>query len=553
MKIINPVLPGFHPDPSICRVDDTFYIANSTFEWFPCVTIHRSKNLRDWELVPRPMDTASMPDLSGHPASGGIWAPCLSYADGRFWLVYTDVKSWDGTKDNTNHGFKDCLNYLTTATAIEGPWTKPVFLNASGFDPSLFHDVDGKKWLVNVLWDYRIKRNNFAGIVMQEYSMEQQCLIGDPHRIFVGTELGFTEAPHVYRHGSYYYLMTAEGGTGYAHAITMARSKSLEGPYHVMPNNPLLSSVSNGPEFLTMWGESGFDKAKERYLRPGLQKAGHGSMAPLTEDTWILAHLCARPLQDGYHCILGRETALQLVYWKKDEWPNLEANHPNATFDIPLVCTDTTTKESGLWKEEFSSSQWSPELMTLRIFSPEAYSLTERPGWITLKGGESPTSRFRQTLLARRVTSLSWRSETCIDYIPQSFQQFAGLLVRYDENSQVYQYISQYDGKRILSIMIYDGGTLSLPMEGSEIILPPSGAVYLAASMEQEAIRFSWSLDNSSWKFLSPSIPGSLLSDENATPMGFTGMFVGIASHDVSGMQASAYFDYLQYQDIAST
>ena len=144
----NPILPGFNPDPSICRVGDDYYIATSTFEWYPGVQIHHSRDLANWRLVRRPLDRASLLDLRGEPDSCGVWAPCLSHADGRFWLVYTDVKRFEGS-------FKNAHNYVVTAQAIEGPWSDPIYVNSSGFDPSLFHDDDGRKWFVNMIWDHR--------------------------------------------------------------------------------------------------------------------------------------------------------------------------------------------------------------------------------------------------------------------------------------------------------------------------------------------------------------------------------------------------------------
>ena len=138
MKIQNPVLPGFNPDPSICRVGDDYYIATSTFEWFPGVQIHHSKDLVNWHLITHPLDKVSFLDMKGNPNSGGIWAPDLSYADGKFWLIYTDVKVVDGM-------WKDCHNYLITSESIFGPWSDPVALNGSGFVASLFYDAVGGK------------------------------------------------------------------------------------------------------------------------------------------------------------------------------------------------------------------------------------------------------------------------------------------------------------------------------------------------------------------------------------------------------------------------
>ena len=146
--IRNPILPGFNPDPSFCRVGEDYFIATSTFEWYPGVQIHHSRDLVNWTLVSRPLNRAALLDMRGNPDSCGIWAPCLSYADGRFWLVYTDVKRLDGA-------FKDAPNYITTCEKIDGRWSDPWFVNASGFDPSLFHDDDGRKWFVNVQWNHR--------------------------------------------------------------------------------------------------------------------------------------------------------------------------------------------------------------------------------------------------------------------------------------------------------------------------------------------------------------------------------------------------------------
>ncbi len=262
--IRNPVLRGFCPDPSILRVGDDYYIATSTFEWFPGVCVYHSRDLEHWRIVSRPLDRTSLLDMRGDPNSGGVWAPCLSWVEGRFHIVYTDMKRWTGQ-------IKDCHNYLTTAPTIEGPWTDPVYLNSSGFDASLFHDTDGRSWLTNVLWDYRPSHNPFGGIVLQEYCRKDSRLVGEPQRIFSGTQLGLVEGPHLYRRGNWYYLVTAEGGTFATHAVSVARSATIQGPFEVMPGNPLLTSAHD----------------------PSLdqQSAGHGSLVETQDGEWVLAHL----------------------------------------------------------------------------------------------------------------------------------------------------------------------------------------------------------------------------------------------------------------------
>ena len=162
MTIENPILKGFNPDPSICRVGDDYYIATSTFEWFPGVQIHHSRDLQNWRLLCRPLNRAALLDMRGVPDSCGVWAPCLSYADGQFWLVYTVVNRFDGN-------FKDTHNFVTTCERIDGEWSDPVYLDSRGFDPSLFHDEDGRKWYLSMIWDHRPDRTFFGGTWLQEY------------------------------------------------------------------------------------------------------------------------------------------------------------------------------------------------------------------------------------------------------------------------------------------------------------------------------------------------------------------------------------------------
>src|SRR6201999_3011849 len=269
--IQNPILRGFNPDPSILRVGDDYYIATSTFEWYPGVQIHHSRDLANWELVTRPLTRKSQLDMRGDPDSCGVWAPCLSHDGTQFWLVYTDVKRKDGS-------FKDAHNYIVTAPSIEGPWSDPVYVNSSGFDPSLFHDDDGKKWFVNMLWDHRPGQNRFAGIVAQEYSPREKKLVGERVNIFKDTPLGLTEAPHIYKRDGFYYLLTAEGGTAWNHAVTMARSKNILGPYDLHPDTYILS-------------------ARNRPDAP-LQRAGHADLVETQTGDTYMVYLCGRPLKN---------------------------------------------------------------------------------------------------------------------------------------------------------------------------------------------------------------------------------------------------------------
>ena len=205
--IHNPVLRGFNPDPSMLRVGEDYYIATSTFEWFPGVQIHHSLDLVNWRLLTRPLDRVSQLNMAGHHASCGIWAPNLTWDSGTFYLVYTDVKTNDV-------GIKDTHNYVVTAPDIEGPWSEPTYLHSHGFDPSLYHE-DERHWVLCMETDYRKGRSRFAGILIQEYIPDEHRLVGPVTKIFRGTNLGLTEGPNLYKKDDWYYLLVAEGGTSY--------------------------------------------------------------------------------------------------------------------------------------------------------------------------------------------------------------------------------------------------------------------------------------------------------------------------------------------------
>jgi len=224
MPIWNPILPGFHPDPSIIRKGEDYYLFNSTFEWFPGVPIHHSRDLKNWRLIGHALTRPSQLDLRGVTDSAGVWAPSASYHDGKFWLIYTNIR-------NTGMGrpFKDIQIFLTTAGDVSGPWSEPVKLDSIGFDPSLFHDEDGRKYLLNMEWDFRKGHYRFAGMTLQELDPEQGRLVG-PRRKILEKHNILTEGPNLYKQDGWYYLMLAEGGTGWNHGISAARSRNIWGP-----------------------------------------------------------------------------------------------------------------------------------------------------------------------------------------------------------------------------------------------------------------------------------------------------------------------------------
>lgn len=530
-RVDNPVLRGFNPDPSICRVDDDFYVATSTFEWYPGVQIHHSRDLRHWRLLTRPLAEKRLLDMPGVPDSCGVWAPCLSWADGRFWLAYTVVRRFDGN-------FKDTHNYVTTADDLCGPWSDPVYLNSSGFDPSLFHDADGRKWFLNMVWDHRPDRSFFGGIVMQEFDAGKRELIGAPLTIFEGTELGYTEGPHLYRFGGYYYLLTAEGGTGYGHAVSVARSPSLTGPYETDPAGPLITA-RDAPDW-------------------PLQRAGHGDLAELDDGSYCAVFLCSRRSEGMPHSPMGRETAVQRLRMSEDGWLRTEGGSPLPELKTGVALDRAFDAGEAIEHDDFDEPRLDIVYQWLRTAAlEECFSLDARPGYLRLYGMESPGSLYRQTLIARRQTEYVCTATTLVEFEPSNPQQMAGLIVYYNASKFHYLYVS-WDEEigRHLGIMSSEAEfdlKTTYPIHADRISLPETGAIGLRMAIDHASVRCEWSLagnGETAWRQIPAELDMRFLTDQAGKSEGeqFTGTFIGVCAHDVSGQRAHADFDYLTLQ-----
>lgn len=529
-KVQNPILPGFNPDPSICRVGADYYIATSTFEWFPGVQIHHSRDLANWELVTRPLTRRSQLDMRGEPDSCGVWAPCLTHDGEQFWLVYTDMKRKDGS-------FKDAYNYIVTAPAIEGPWSDPVYINASGFDPSLFHDDDGKKWFVNMLWDHRARPHKFAGIALQEYDPKAQKLVGERRTIFKGTELALVEGPHLYKRNGWYYLLTAEGGTGYDHACTFARSRRIEGPYELHPQTHIVT-------------------AKDHPLNP-LQRAGHGDIVETPEGETYIVHLTGRPTTQKRRCVLGRETAIQNAEWRDDGWLWVK-NGPVPSSEAELPAARDENRSWQAKRYDFSGPDLDIDFQWLRTPEPERiFSLTDKPGVLRLYGRESIGSWFEQALVARRQQHFDYRAETELDFAPADERHMAGLTAYYSRYNFHYLAVTaDADGQRELMIVSseasFPNGDLSF--KGAPLQIPQGGKLRLALEIADSKLQFFYALEGEGeLKPFGPVLDASLLSDEcggHAEHGSFTGAFVGVCAQDLNGTALPADFSYLTYEPI---
>lgn len=532
MLIQNPILTGFNPDPSICVVGDDFYIATSTFEWFPGVQIHHSKDLKHWRLLARPLRRVSQLDLRGCQHSAGIWAPCLSYADGLFHLVVANVRSHGGPTT-------DSPVYLFTASEIDGEWSDGIKLGANGFDPSIFHDDDGKKYLVNMEMGGTDNPERFNGITLQEYCPQKAKLIGPRKMIWKGTELGITEGPHIYKKDGWYYLLTAEGGTSVAHAVSMARSRDLWGPYQVAPANPMLTSA-NQPEL-------------------ALQATGHGDLFQTPNGDWYTVHLCKRFFEPAKTegsgsniAILGRETALQKVIWAEGEFPRLAegGNRPHETLEVTGLTEQPWPTEN--LRDDFTGPELNPHFQFLREPAQEDWlSLNRNPGQLSLKGRHSLFSPFEQSLVARRLQHFQAEAETCLHFDPEHPKQTAGLIAYYDGRNYIYFQVSaDAPGQRRLGILRSDNGTGwgNTPHYLPVTELPAQEPVYLRMRNDYEHLSFEWSLDGTKWQVVDRIYDSINMGDGASEISGFTGTFWGLCCQDTTGEERWAEFDYFDYR-----
>jgi len=537
--IKNPILPGFNPDPCICRKGDDYYLAVSTFEWFPGIPIYHSKDLKNWELYTHVLTDDETVDLKKLPSAKGIWAPCLTYCEEEdlFYVIY-------GVMNSMNARYFDVNNYLITATDIRGPWSEPVYLHSSGFDASILHD-NGKKYIVSLEWETREGYEKPGAICMVEYDSEKKEIIGYPKRIWNGgTDRGCIEAPHLYKRGEYYYIMCAEGGTGYNHCVTMGRSKEIWGSYAADPMNPIVTSVP---------GESNErhdpDHLKPRYYNTDsiLQKSGHGSVVDTQNGETYLVHLCARPFVPELRCTLGRETAIQKMIWTDDHWLRM-ANGGNLAevlveaSNLPEVPVKQIPDLDDFNEEELGLQYYAPRIMPQRFADLKA-----RPGYVRIRGQESRTSLNQVSILARKLTSVYVTVTTKMEFVPEVHQHSAGLILYYDNMNYINlrKYYSETLGKSALSIIHLENG------EKTEFLntrIPVSDdPIYLRLTIEGRQSYFSWCYDGVNYQKIGRVFDTTRFSDEYCKYGEFTGTMVGITCADRVKHSHYADFDFFEY------
>lgn len=504
----NPIVPGFYPDPSICRVGDDYYLVHSTFEYFPGVPVFHSKDLVHWRQIGNVLDRESQLDLDKIHSSGGIFAPTIRHHDGTFYMITTKIGGIGG-------------NFLVTAKDPAGPWSDPVWLDRSGIDSSLFFDEDGTVYYTREADG----EHGYAG--QQTLNLETGKPKGEFKELWRGTGGIWPEGPHLYKVNDHYYLMISEGGTSYGHRLTIARSESPWGPFEPNPDNPILTHRNLSDH--------------------SFRALGHGDLVE-TPDGWWVVFLGIRP-QGGQFHHLGRETFLAPVTWV-DGWPVVNDGKPiSATMPAPKLPLHPWPAK--LAKTEFNTPQLDFEWIYVRNPEEENYSLAARQGWLRLKGSAVTLNDVDSpTFVGRRQTDLACRASTRLDFSTQGTNEEAGLVLRGNEKNHCEIVVTQRDGKRQVGLRKVLDGQVSGADSFREI---PDGEIVLTVKAEPLGYEFFYEAAEGKETRLGTARTRDLstetMSGQKNAQFNFTGVVIGLfATGNGRPSTAPADFDWFEFQ-----
>jgi xylan 1,4-beta-xylosidase len=500
MQYTNPVIPGFYPDPSVCRVGNNYYLVTSTFEYFPGVPIFHSHDLIHWRQIGNCLTHASQLPLANARSSGGIFAPTIRHHAGVFYMATTNVSSGKHL-------------YVFTEDPA-GNWSEPVWVEQGGIDPSLFFDDDGKIYFTCT---------NLGGIYQFQIDIQTGQPLTEPCKVWSGTGGRYPEAPHLYKINGRYYLMIAEGGTEYGHMETIARSHSPWGPFEPCPRNPILTHRNRG-------------------VHP-IQGTGHGDIIEAHDGSWWIVFLAFRRMEQysNYHH-LGRETFLAPLTWDKDGWP-VVYREGTVELEMEAECLPPHPWEPEPTCDDFDSTTLKPYWNFLRNPRLEDWSLTERPGWLRLKGSTVTLDDVdTPAFVGRRQQHPACRAAVHLDFSPQRDHEEAGLTVFMNEGHHYEIAVTSRDSARVVFVRRRIGD-LSTVVAQENIL---GGIIDLQIQAELTHYTFSYILDGHPPRTLATGA-ARYLSSEVAG--GFTGVYFGMyATGNGKAAMFPADFDWFDYQ-----
>jgi xylan 1,4-beta-xylosidase len=511
-RLHNPIIPGFHPDPSVVRVGSDFYLVTSSFEYFPGVPLFHSRDLAHWEQLSHVLTRPSQLPLDHAGVSQGIFAPTIRYSAGTYYMITTNVS--------------DGGNFYVTATDPAGPWSEPIWISEQGgIDPSLFFDDDGTVYLTTN--GGPPGENGPPGIYQSKIDVKTGRLLSRPRHVWRGTGGRYPEGPHLYKIDGQYYLMISEGGTEYGHMVTIARSASPWGPFDVNPANPILTHRNTQNEQM-------------------IQGTGHAELVEDASGRWWMVFLAFRQVGGNFHH-LGRETFIAPVRWDAEGWPIVNEREP-VEMEIVVVGMEPSPVAALATREDFAGSL---SVIWNYLRHPESArpSTSERRGWLTLRGSaatlrDAMRPGVSPTFVGRRQEHLRCRAATLLDFRPERDGDEAGLTLLQNGDHRYDLGVRRRGGRREVFVRQTIGPNLSTST--AQAALGSVDTVVLEVRAEPEEYTF-WYKSDSGVPLRLGAARTRYLSSEVAG--GFTGVYIGLyATGNGRESTTPAHFDWFDYE-----
>lgn len=497
----NPIIPGFYPDPSICRVGADYYLVTSSFEFFPGVPLFHSRDLIHWEQIGHVLTRKSQLLLEGCRTSGGIFAPTIRFHDRRFYMITTNV---------SNGG-----NFYVWTDDVRGEWSDPIWVAQQGIDPSILFDDDGTVYFASTYSD-----ENGQGTGQCTIDIETGEILTKTRLIWRGTGGKCPEGPHLYKRNGIYYLMIAEGGTEYGHMETIARSFSPWGPFESCPRNPILTHR-----------DTNLDRVQ-------FQALGHADIVDTPDGDWWIVFHGIRPTQFMLHH-LGRETMIAPLVWDSDGWPLINGGKhitpEMQAYSAPEPFPFPALQECDSFDGDKLANTWS----FLRNPDMGNYLLSRRPGFLGLTAGADTLDDCgTPTFLGRRQQHFDVRTQTLVDFLPATEREQAGITVFHTNEHHYDLVVTRRNGLRVAVLRKRVGDMLT---ESTPVSLPDQGNVILRIDSTKLDYSFFAGTDEENLQLVGQGRT-QLLSTE-CMVCTFTGCFIGLFAQG----GGTAWFDYFKY------
>ena len=526
----NPILAGGYPDPSICKVGDTFYLVNSSFEYFPGLPIHKSTDLINWELIGhglhRESQASSTVNLVDVQSNGGIHAPTIRFNKGVYYIISTNVY-YDAEKNKAN-----MVNFIITANNPAGPWSDPVHIEgAPGIDPDLFFDDDGRVWYVGNQAPENPSFDGEGEIWLQELDLNEYSLIGERHLLWRGACGGvWAEGPHMYKKDGKYYLIIAEGGTSFNHAVMVAMSEKIEGPYISNPRNPILTS---------------------RHLSYDnwVNSTGHGDIVELDDGRYYMVILGIRnEINRGSN--MGRETFIAPLSWErepfewkenKDLWPVVSPISGKVEKENEVIFTNSSQINSYNFRDDFNSKTLGLKWNFRRLPLENIYSLDKREGFLRIFSNQNIIKeRHRAALMGFKQNQTNFEYFTSMNFNPENNKSEAGISIFQKDDNYLNFTVVKKDGNFFIKVNAYNNNKLILKDE--QLIPDYKGKIKLKISSQEGEYKLFYSTRGFRYRLFDKLKNDILLSK------GYTGAHIGLYITS-NGEDSNDYvdFDYVDY------